>query len=214
MAFLCCTLLSICLCCLCHSQSSAVSTTDGKNSVEHTDSKPSALSMCTPSRRKLNSQTLRPRIQSTDDEQSLKIVDSKLALTSFCTPSRAKSVPKAQRDRVPHPHSTSLPLPHSYYVLGELFQSADTIVSWLTNRAEICTFDKLKSAVQDMTKRYECDGSFLYLRILLCYRTYVSMSSLSGISRKLTFAKKYFCKFLQNLLSALDIFKMSMRNIN
>jgi DNA replication factor CDT1 like len=39
-------------------------------------------------------------------------------------------------------------------LLGDTFQSTDTIVSMLTNRKEICTFSKLKVAVQEMTKRY------------------------------------------------------------
>jgi len=113
------------------------------------------MSVCTPSRPKPLARQ-HPRLHPPDDGiQSPKVADSKLALTSFCTPSRAKTSLNARRDHVPHPHSTSLALPHSYYVLGELFQSADTVVSWLTNRAEICTFEKLKSAVQDMSKRYK-----------------------------------------------------------
>ena len=125
--------------------------TVGKELSEHADSKFSVVSICTPSRAKSPSQHRRRG----DSKQSTETVDSKLSLVSFCTPSRAKSSLNARRDYVAHPHSTSLPLPHSYYVLGELFQSADTIISWLTNRAEICTYEKLKSAVQDMTKRYD-----------------------------------------------------------
>jgi len=125
------------------------------------------MSLCTPSRHKLPSK-LHPKLSSPDrGKQCLKAVDSKLALTSFCTPSRAKSSLSARRDHLPHPQSTSLPLPHSYYVLGELFHSADTVVSWLTNRMEICTFEKLKSAVQDMTKRYG-SGRLFYHHMLLC----------------------------------------------
>jgi len=127
----------------------------GKQSSETDGCGLSVVSICTPARPKPLSR-LHPRLRPPDDGiQSVKVADSKSALTSFCTPSRAKSsLSMRQRDYAPHPHSTSLTLPHSYYVLGELFQSADTIISWLTNRAEICTFDKLKSAVQDMTKRY------------------------------------------------------------
>jgi len=141
------------VCCVFCSPKAIVSVADSDQSTEHADSKVSVMSMCTPSRHKLPSQ-LRPKLSSPDGgKQSLKAADSKLAVESYCTPSRAKT--SSRRDYVPHPHSTSLPLPHSYYVLGELFQSADTVVSWLTNRTEICTFEKLKSAVQDMTKRYE-----------------------------------------------------------
>jgi len=130
--------------------------TVGKELSDDADSKLSVVSICTPSRAKPPSQHRRLHSRG-DSKQSTETVDSKLALKSFCTPSRAKSSLNARRDYVAHPHSTSLPLPHSYYVLGELFQSADTIISWLTNRAEICTYEKLKSAVQDMTKRYDKD---------------------------------------------------------
>jgi len=142
------------LCDVFQSESTVVSKTRDEQLNKAVDSELSVLSICTPSRPKPTSR-LQPKLSSPVGKQSTKAVDSKLALMSFCTPSRAKSSLSARRDHLPHPHSTSLSLPHSYYVLGELFQSADTIVGWLTNRAEICTFEKLKSAVQDMTKRYE-----------------------------------------------------------
>ena len=142
-------------CCVCRSKSSAASILEGNQSNEPAESGLSVVSVCTPSRSKPLSR-LHPRLQSPDGStSSTKAGYSKLALASFCTPSRAKSSLNARHDGVPHPYSTSLSLPHSYYVLGELFQSADIIVSWLTNRTEICTFEKLKSAVQDMTKRYK-----------------------------------------------------------
>ena len=136
--------------------------TNDKPLYKSAESDLSVVSICTPSRTKPTSRLVTKLHSPSDGKQSLKAADSKLSLSSFCTPSRAKSTLNTQRDHVPHPHSTSLPLPHSYYVLGELFQSADTIVSWLTNRAEICTFDKLKSAVQDMTKRFERNNSLLH----------------------------------------------------
>jgi hypothetical protein len=46
------------------------------------------------------------------------------------------------------------PLPASYQLLAEQFRSADTIVAMLMKRKEICTFTKLKQAVQRMTRRY------------------------------------------------------------
>ena len=151
------------VCGVLHSRNSFVTRTDGKQLKEPDDFQLSVASICTPSRQKPPSQ-LHPKLHSpAGGKRSTAAVDSKLALASFCTPSRAKCSVNARRDRVPHPHSTSLPLPHSYYILGELFQSADTILSWLTNRAEICTFDKLKSAVQDMTKRYERHRSLCFL---------------------------------------------------
>ena len=145
----------ICLCCVFQSDDAAVSKIDSKKSNDLDDSGLSVISICTPARPQPLSR-LRTKLRSPDvNKQSTKTADAKLSLASFCTPSRAKSSLSVRCDDVPHPQSTSLPLPHSYYVLGELFHSADTIVSWLTNRAEICTFEKLKSAVQDMTKRYE-----------------------------------------------------------
>ncbi|KAF8561795.1 hypothetical protein P879_08757 [Paragonimus westermani] len=46
-----------------------------------------------------------------------------------------------------------LPLPHDFRVLLELFRSCDTVVSMLHNRSEICGFDKLKPAVQEVVRR-------------------------------------------------------------
>ncbi|KAK3603934.1 hypothetical protein CHS0354_042946 [Potamilus streckersoni] len=51
------------------------------------------------------------------------------------------------------PTPPSLTLPYKYKVLAEMFQSMDTVVSMLHNRTEICTFSKLKAAVQEMTRR-------------------------------------------------------------
>lgn len=46
-----------------------------------------------------------------------------------------------------------LPLPHDFRVLLELFRSCDTVVSMLHNRSEVCSFDKLKPAVQEVVRR-------------------------------------------------------------
>ncbi|KAF5399864.1 hypothetical protein PHET_06601 [Paragonimus heterotremus] len=46
-----------------------------------------------------------------------------------------------------------LPLPHDFRVLLELFRSCDTVVSMLHNRSEVCGFDKLKPAVQEVVRR-------------------------------------------------------------
>lgn len=143
---------------MCQSKSTDVRSTQHSN--ESAGGKFPIASMCTPSRRKPQ---LQPKLCSpADGKQVVEAVDSKLALTAFCTPSRAKSTLNPRR--LAHPQATSLALPHSYYLLGELFQSADTIVSWLTNRTEICTFEKLKSAVQDMTKRFETACSLYCMR--------------------------------------------------
>lgn len=49
--------------------------------------------------------------------------------------------------------STSLPLPHHYRFLAELFRGMETVVSLLHNRNEKVTFAKLKPSVQEMLKR-------------------------------------------------------------
>lgn len=49
--------------------------------------------------------------------------------------------------------STSLPLPHHYRFLSELFRGMETVVALLYNRNEKITFSKLKPSVQEMLKR-------------------------------------------------------------
>ncbi|KAL0271527.1 UNVERIFIED_CONTAM: hypothetical protein PYX00_008593 [Menopon gallinae] len=49
--------------------------------------------------------------------------------------------------------STTLPLPFSFQKLYELFQSVDIISSMMMNRGEEITFNKLKPAVQEMTRK-------------------------------------------------------------
>lgn len=49
--------------------------------------------------------------------------------------------------------STSLPLPHHYRFLSELFRGMETVVALLFNRNEKITFTKLKPSVQEMLKR-------------------------------------------------------------
>ncbi|CAH8511255.1 unnamed protein product [Heterobilharzia americana] len=44
-------------------------------------------------------------------------------------------------------------LPHKLRVLLELFRSCDTVVSMLHNRKELCSFDKLQPAVQEIVRR-------------------------------------------------------------
>ncbi|KAL4712015.1 hypothetical protein ACJJTC_003682 [Scirpophaga incertulas] len=48
---------------------------------------------------------------------------------------------------------TSLPLPHKYRFLAEIFRGMETVVALLTNRNEKITFAKLKPSVQEMLKR-------------------------------------------------------------
>lgn len=49
--------------------------------------------------------------------------------------------------------SSSLPLPHQYRFLAELFRGMETVVALLYNRNEKITFAKLKPSVQEMLKR-------------------------------------------------------------
>ncbi|CAL8088770.1 unnamed protein product [Calicophoron daubneyi] len=48
---------------------------------------------------------------------------------------------------------SGLTLPHNLRILLELFRSCDTVVSMLHNRSEICGFDKIKPAVQEIVRR-------------------------------------------------------------
>lgn len=49
--------------------------------------------------------------------------------------------------------SSSLPLPHHYRFLAELFRGMETVVALLYNRNEKITFAKLRPSVQEMLKR-------------------------------------------------------------
>lgn len=51
------------------------------------------------------------------------------------------------------PASPTLSLPYKYRLLTEQFRGMDQVVSMLHNRSEVCTFSKLKAAVQELTKR-------------------------------------------------------------
>merc|ERR550519_735428 len=47
----------------------------------------------------------------------------------------------------------TLPLPHTYKLLGEIFRCTDTVMGMLHNRREIVTLEKIKKAVQEMLKK-------------------------------------------------------------
>jgi hypothetical protein len=67
---------------------------------------------------------------------------------------RKQEVPAYERfHSLATPAPPTLSLPYRYKLLAEMFRNCDTVVSMLHNRAEICTFSKLKAAVQDMSKR-------------------------------------------------------------
>ena len=70
----------------------------------------------------------------------------KLQENSFCdSQSPLSIVPRNDRH---------LPLPSKYEVLSEKFHCTDVVVGMFQKRNEICTFLKLKKAVQEMTRRY------------------------------------------------------------
>lgn len=76
-----------------------------------------------------------------------------------------KAQPHSSRDKVgedpayvrfhhlAEPQTPSLTLPYSYKELAETFRCCDIIVSMLFNRKEVCTFDKLKRSVEEMSKK-------------------------------------------------------------
>lgn len=76
-----------------------------------------------------------------------------------------KAQPLSSRDKVvedpayvrfnhlAEPQVPSLTLPYSYKELAEFFRCCDIIVSMLFNRKEVCTFDKLKRSVEEMSKK-------------------------------------------------------------
>ncbi len=67
----------------------------------------------------------------------------------FCSSGISGSDPNS-RTRI----SLDAPLPASYQLLLEKFNSVDTVVSMYQRRKEICTFSKLEKAVEEMTRRY------------------------------------------------------------
>lgn len=72
------------------------------------------------------------------------------------------------------PAPPTLSLPYRYKLIAEMFRNCDTVVSMLHNRPEICTFSKLKAAVQDMSKRLVVKKSLSRDCFLLyCIRQFV-----------------------------------------
>ncbi|KAH7983815.1 DNA replication factor Cdt1 [Rhipicephalus sanguineus] len=68
----------------------------------------------------------------------------------------AKSPAYERFHHLTEPQPTGLTLPYSYKELVEIFRCCDTIVSMLFNRKEVCTFDKLKRSVEEMSKKSFC----------------------------------------------------------
>nr|CAH8847984.1 unnamed protein product [Trichobilharzia regenti] len=68
-----------------------------------------------------------------------------------------------------------LVLPHNLRILLELFRSCDTVVSMLHNRKELCSFDKIQPAVQEIVRRNfqeENVGQFLTVYPMVYFLRY------------------------------------------
>ncbi|XP_021379317.1 DNA replication factor Cdt1-like isoform X2 [Mizuhopecten yessoensis] len=78
-------------------------------------------------------------------------VDIEVPVTSKETTKKAPAYERFHALATPAP--PTLTMPYKYRLLGDMFRSMDTVVSMLHNRAEACTFSKLRAAVQSMTKR-------------------------------------------------------------
>lgn len=86
------------------------------------------------------------------------IDDAKVALSNAQTVknAQAKAVGDPAYVRFHHltePRAPSLTLPYGYSELAEIFRCCDTVVSMLFNRKEVCTFDKLRRSVEEMSKK-------------------------------------------------------------
>ena len=51
------------------------------------------------------------------------------------------------------PVPPTLTLPYRYKVLDDMFQGVETVISMLYKRMELCTFSKLKNAVELIARR-------------------------------------------------------------
>lgn len=87
--------------------------------------------------------------QSANVERAL-ISPRKVVVSPVKSPSK---VPAYIRHASLATSSTSLPLPHQYRFLAEIFRGMETVVALLYNRNEKITFAKLKPSVQEMLKR-------------------------------------------------------------
>ncbi|GAB1600717.1 DNA replication factor Cdt1-like isoform X1 [Argonauta hians] len=94
--------------------------------------------------------------------KELKNASKKTSISTKQTPADSTEKPESSVNKVPAyerfqhltlPVPLTLTLPRSHVVLEEIFQRADDIVRMLHNRSEVCTFTKLKEAVQKSTRR-------------------------------------------------------------
>ena len=89
-----------------------------------------------------------------------------LAIAQPVAPHTTTPTPETPLPQPATPH-VELPLPYSYQLLEEKFRCTDTVVSMLQKRKEICTFEKLKAAVQEMSRRWAL------FRVYACMHTYI-----------------------------------------
>ncbi|KAG1699383.1 DNA replication factor Cdt1 [Nymphon striatum] len=76
-----------------------------------------------------------------------------------------KSAPAYQRfHTLSSPVSQSLTLPFRYKLLIEIFRCVDTVVSMLHNRHEMCTFSKIKKAVEEMMRKAFADNRLAQIK--------------------------------------------------
>ncbi|KAK0046376.1 DNA replication factor Cdt1 [Biomphalaria pfeifferi] len=69
-------------------------------------------------------------------------------------PKRTSTLPAYQRfEYLTEPGTPTLTLPYTYKTLEGVHQSVEQVVSMLHNRSEICTFSKLQTAVQNITRK-------------------------------------------------------------
>ena len=75
-----------------------------------------------------------------------------LKFRALVAPPTSTSTPEMPLPPVTPP--VELPLPCSYRLLEKKFHCTDTVVSMLQKRKELCTFEKLKVSVQEMSRRW------------------------------------------------------------
>ena len=74
-------------------------------------------------------------------------------ILSYCSEVKLKAPAYERFHHLATPATPTLTLPYKYRFLGEHFRGMDQVVSMLHNRNEVCTFSKLKAAVQELNKR-------------------------------------------------------------
>jgi hypothetical protein len=90
------------------------------------------------------------------ENKSMRMCNFNIAVNEyFCSSPGVKSTKPAYErfTSLDDPTPPGLTLPKHYKLLQDQFNSTDTVVSILHKRAEICTFSKIKPAVQQMTSK-------------------------------------------------------------